>query len=173
MRAPLKHFKSGNGQRAVLAAMVGLLWISAAYGQGQENGFRDDVAALQKDQQFCQVIVRQHGALHQNVDATELSSTASMGLAGRAEVSTSNSSYYVGLDTPLGFSMVPNGGNGNVQFKTAFSGSGATSFFSTPGENRVKLKRGKTDLEVNFQAKKLSGSFPAGQYRADVVLRCE
>ena len=43
----------------------------------------------------------------------------------------------------------------------------------TPGENRVKLKRGKTDLEINFQAKKLSGSFPAGQYRADVVLRCE
>jgi hypothetical protein len=77
------------------------------------------------------------------------------------------------IDRPNGFVSAPNGGNNDLVFNASFSGHGKTNFADTPGDVRVKLKNGVTQVDVNLEAKKLTGSFPAGYYVAELTLRCE
>jgi hypothetical protein len=157
----------------VTMALTGALIASAA-AQDSEPGFKDTFAlAAKAPKHSCQIIIQQNGKLVQNVGATKLSSQTNAGTPGLAEVTTTNGSYYLSVDRPNGFSAMPNGGNADVWFNASLSGRGKTNFSDTPGENRVKLKNGVTNVEVNLEASKLTGAFPAGHYRAELILRCE
>lgn len=122
---------------------------------------------------YCHINILQDGALRPNVDATALSSKEAGGIPGSALVRTKGGRYSLQLDTPVGFNTAPVGGNDNVVFATTFSGYGRTNFSERPGESRVRLKNGDTNVEVHFLARKLNGSFQAGNYSSTVTLRCE
>ena len=139
--------------------------------EGRVADFAEQNAAAEK--QSCQIVVLTNGRLAPNVGATKLSSLGYSGEAGRAEVTTSNGSFYVSVDQPLGFVSAPQGGNNDIVFATWISGRGKTNFGDTPGQNRVKLKNGKTNMEIGLEVIKQSGAFPTGRYQAELTLRCE
>ncbi len=144
-----------------------------------EEAFKQLIKELSRSQsakggnQFCAVIVSSDGQLGVSPEANELSSVSYGGRAGQAEVVASNNSYTLSMDPPLGFSLAPVGGNDSLIMKTSFSGFGATSFSSTPGNIPVRLKQGSTNVSANLVATKTTSLFPPGQYRAEIVLRCE
>ena len=139
--------------------------------EGKVADFAQQNAAAAK--QSCQILVISNGRLAPNVGATKLTSLGYAGEAARADVTTNNGSYYVSVDQPLGFVQSPQGGNKDVVFATWMSGRGKTSFGDTPGQNRVKLKNGLTNMEIGLEASKQNGAFPTGRYQAELTLRCE
>lgn len=171
--------------KAMVAPAFGamlILGMCPAHAQQADSGvtpanLEDRVADFAREnaanQQFCQIIVRSNGRLAPNVGATKLSSLGNSGEAAKADVSTSNGSYYVSVDQPLGFVLAPNGGNNDVTFATWMSAHGKTNFAETPGQNRMKLKNGLTNMEVGLEVIKQNGAFPTGRYQAELTLRCE
>jgi hypothetical protein len=159
-------------------AILGALLCASAPVIAQEaasDPFKTDfaLAAAGENKQFCQIVITQPGRLAQNADATKLTSMGFSGEAARAEVTTTNGSYYALIDRPNGFAVAPNGGNADVVFASYMSGTGKTSFADAPGTERVKLKNGKTNLSINLEVSKQRGAFASGHYRADLTLRCE
>jgi hypothetical protein len=160
---------------AVLMLMMasgGLAWSQDA----EKSNFATDFAAAARaagGQQFCEIVVQSNGVMAANVLATRLSSQGYGGEPARADVTTNTGSFYASIDRPNGFSLAPNGGNTDVVFTTSLSGTGKTNFADAPGDSRVKLKNGLTKVEVNLEAAKQSGPFPAGHYRVELTLRCE
>jgi hypothetical protein len=153
----------------ILAALV-----SRTLAQEELPSLADEAAKAAKPAKHsCQVIVKQNGTMVQNIGATKLSSQVNAGLPGLAEVTTTNGSYEVSIDAPTGFSTAPKGGNADVVFEASYSGHGSTNFTNTPGNVRVRMKNGVTQLDVHLEAKKLSGSFKAGNYISELTLRCE
>jgi hypothetical protein len=143
--------------------------------QAAEQPFKTDfsLAAANENKHFCQIVITQNGRLAPNAGATKLTSLGYAGEAARAEVTTTNGSYYASIDRPNGFAVSPNGGNADVVFASYLSGTGKTNFADTPGSERVKLKNGKTNLNINLEVSKQRGAFASGHYRADLTLRCE
>jgi hypothetical protein len=133
-----------------------------AKGKGGGNG-----------NQFCAIMVNSHGQLMPSPEQGELSSMAYGGRPGQIEVVASNSSFSLSIDNPLGFSLSPVGGNDSTMIRTSFSGYGATNFSDVPGNMPVRLKNGSTSVVAQLVATKNGGMFPAGQYRAELTLRCE
>ena len=123
--------------------------------------------------QFCAIMVNSHGQLMPSPEQAELSSMAYGGRPGQIEVVASNSSFSLSIDSPLGFSLAPVGGNDSTVIRTSFSGYGATNFSEVPGNMPVRLKSGATSVVAQLVALKNGGMFPAGQYRAELTLRCE
>lgn len=183
------HARHGKVARAIGAAMI--LGVCPAHAQ-QEQVNEADLGPLNVEQQTiekrvadfarqnpqeakqsCQIVIQSNGRLAPNVGATKLSSLGFSGEPGRADVTTTNGSYYVSIDQPLGFVQAPQGGNNDVQFVTWMSGRGKTSFGDTPGQNRVKLKNGLTNMEIGLEVIKQNGAFPTGRYQAELTLRCE
>jgi hypothetical protein len=123
--------------------------------------------------QSCIVIVANPGSLAANPEASELASVGWGGRSASAEVIVTNGSYDLTVDAPLGFSSAPAGGNDATVFRAAFSGNGATNFSETPGTSRIRLKKGSTLVTANLWATKTTGAFVAGQYRANITIRCE
>lgn len=156
----------------VIVILTGL--ISSALAQEDPLSLADEFAKAAKPAKHsCQIIVQRNGTMVQNIGATKLSSQVNAGLPGLAEVTTTNGSYEVSIDAPNGFSTAPKGGNMDVVFEASFSGHGKTNFGNTPGNVRVRMKNGVTQLDVQLEAKKLSGSFKAGNYVSELTLRCE
>jgi hypothetical protein len=158
---------------AALGCAICLLAATSASAQKADFGVEPTVQAQAANKQFCQIIVIQNGSMVQNVGSTKLSSLINPGKPGMVDVTTSNGSYYLSVDRPSGFSIAPSGGSDDVEFSTQFTGHGVTNFAMSPGDSRVKLKNGLTNVELHLEAKKLRGSFKAGNYRATVILRCE
>lgn len=141
----------------------------------QDTGIGIDPAPLVNADRgpSCQIVILDNGTMVQNVGSTKLSSLINPGRPGEADVTTTTGSFYLSVDRPTGFGIAPSGGANNVEFSTQLSGHGKTNFALTPGNQRVKLKNGLTNVEVHLEATKLSGAFPAGRYSATVTLRCE
>lgn len=128
----------------------------------------------QNNKQSCTIIVENTpGLMRQNADTTILASTQAGGQSARAQINATNSSYRASIDAPSGFSVFPNQGNNNTDFSASFSSSGATQFLSTPDNVERKIKKGTSNIKVHMSARRLNGSFPAGNYAATVTLRCE
>ncbi len=123
--------------------------------------------------QFCAIIITSDGHLSAVPGGNELSSTSFGGRPGQAEIVASNSSYTLSIDAPLGFSLAPVGGNDSILVRTSYSGFGATNFSNTPGSVPIRIKRGSTMVSANMVAIKAYDPFPAGDYRANLTLRCE
>jgi hypothetical protein len=157
---------------ATVMIIAGL--ISGALAQQELPSLADEFAkAAQPAKHSCQIIVQRNGTMVQNVGATKLSSQVNAGLPGLAEVTTTNGSYEVSIDAPVGFSSSPKGGNVDVVFEASYSGHGKTNFANTPGNVRVRMKNGVTQLDVHLEATKLSGAFHVGNYESELTLRCE
>jgi hypothetical protein len=169
---------SRNAACVCRGAILGALLCASAPVNAQEavsDPFKTDfaAAAVQDNKQSCQIIITQPGRLAANAGATKLTSMGFAGEAARAEVTTTNGSFYASIDRPNGFAIAPNGGNADVQFASFLSGNGKTNFTDTPGTERVKLKNGLTKLSINLEVSKQRGAFASGHYRADLTLRCE
>ena len=123
--------------------------------------------------QYCQIILGSEGQLREVPGLFELSSKSAGGRAGTAQVMTSNASFRISVDTPLGFHTAPRDGNNGVVMAASYSGNGASNFSETPGDIQHKLKKGITSIEAHLVAHRNGEPFPAGNYAAVLTLRCE
>lgn len=125
---------------------------------------------------YCIIFVTQSGALVPNVDATQLSSKLPGGVAGKAEI-WSFRKYDISVSSPTYFNTYPTGGDVGVNFTTTFSGQSlrkGKTFDEQSGDIPVSTRNrfGRTQVTVNLVADKPDG-FPAGDYSAQTVVRCE
>lgn len=127
----------------------------------------------QRGKNYCQIVLGNEGVLREVPGLFELSSKSGGGRPGTAQVMTSNSSYRLSVDAPLGFHTAPKGGNDGVVMTATFNGHGASNFSETPGNIQHKLKRGTTSIEAHLVAHRNGEPFPAGNYAAVITLRCE
>jgi hypothetical protein len=165
----------GPGRRRpfvhAIAAFCLLAGAGGARAQAIDGGpIQFDPAA---SRQSCQIFLLGGGAIRASLDNMELSSMVSGGQAAQAQIVATNSSYRISVDEPSGFSMAPAGGNDAAGFKSFYRGSGATDFSMTPGGIPVKMKKGTTSVEIDFLAASNGNGFPAGDYQAELTLRCE
>lgn len=129
--------------------------------------------AAKGDNNACAIIIGRTGSMNVNPEANEISSIGWGGQPGEAQIVATNSSFNLSMDEPLGFSLAPPKGNDATVFKSTYSGFGATNFSQSPGNTKIRVKKGTTSITANLTATKTSGTFPAGQYRAELTLRCE
>ncbi|MEM1378611.1 MAG: hypothetical protein AAGG69_14605 [Pseudomonadota bacterium] len=151
-----------------IAKYISVSAVSAAFALSLTS-----IAVAQTQQQSCGIIVQQDGRMAASADTTVLSTSISGGEPARVAVDTTNSQYALFVDTPLGFAVAPANGSVNTNFLATYSGRGATEFLSKQAGIETRLKNGRTNLEIDFEARKLNGSFPSGNYRAGVTVRCE
>lgn len=140
-------------------------------GQGNMH-FSGDVT----NSASCIIFVTQGGSLAPNTDATQLSSKLPSGIAGKAEIWSFNK-YDISVSSPTFFDTYPTGGDIGVNFTTTFSGRSlrrGKNFNERPGDNPVRTRKrfGRTEITVNLVADKPNG-FPAGDYSAHTIVRCE
>ena len=129
--------------------------------------------AAKGSNQACAIIIGRTGTMNINPEANEISSIGWGGQPGEAQIVATNGSFNLAMDAPFGFSLAPPSGNDATVFKGSYSGFGATNFSQTPGNAKISLKKGTTSITANLVATRTSGTFPAGQYRAELTLRCE
>ena len=122
---------------------------------------------------YCQIILGGEGVLREVPGLLELSSKSAGGRPGSAQIMTSNASFRVSIDAPLGFHTSPRDGNNGVVMAASYSGNGASNFSETPGDIQHKLKKGITNIEAHLVAHRNGEPFPAGNYAAVLTLRCE
>jgi len=124
--------------------------------------------------QSCTIVVTQPGTLGSGIENLQLSSKIFNGRPGIASVTTTNGSYRLTLDRPLGFTGSPAGGNSNITMTASFLGRGVTNFSEQPGNVGIRLKNGLTIVETHLTAGRNDGvPFQAGHYSAQLTLRCE
>lgn len=121
----------------------------------------------------CVLTVGIPGVLSPDAGFTSLASTNPGGLAGTVSVLSTGGSFGVSADAPTAFTTAPTGGDANVDFFARYQGSGATTIGDTPGTTATPVNAGVTLLNVNLRAEKSAGTFPAGAYLTEVVVRCE
>ncbi len=130
-------------------------------------------AVSSKNKHYCQVLLVNSGTIRAAVDNLTISSKEIGASAGKIQVITTNSSYRISIDNTAGFTSMPIGGSDSTNFKTFYSGFGATNFSETPGNVQIKVKKGVTDIETHFVAERFTEPFPAGAYTANLSVRCE
>jgi hypothetical protein len=122
---------------------------------------------------FCQVVVIDSGELRDSTDSMSLNSLFAGGRAGLVQVTTNKRNFSLTIDPPVGFDSSPLGGNDDLSITTSFQGSGATNFAQTPGDVRIRLEPGITQVETHVSAVRYSSLFPAGAYGINLNIRCE
>lgn len=121
----------------------------------------------------CVLTVGLPGVMGTSTDFKTLSSTAAGGVTGSVAALATGSTFKVSAIAPTAFTVAPAGGGDAVAFSTNYAGSGATTIGTTPGTTATTLKNGLTNISVNLSAVKSSGTFNAGAYAAEVIVRCE
>lgn len=121
----------------------------------------------------CVLTVGASGVLAPSTDFTHLNSQAAGGSAGTIAVLSTGTVFKVSAVAPTSFTAAPTSGNSNVNFTASYSGSGATSIGATPGTTLTSVNPGTTNLSVNLDAIKSAGTFDAGAYVTEVIVRCE
>lgn len=124
----------------------------------------------------CVVIVRQGGTLIPNVDATQMSSKLPGGNSGIADI-YSLWRYNISVSAPSFFDSRPLGGDDGVTFTALYSAQSiyrGRTFAEQSGDIQERLRVGfsVTRVNVNLIADR-PDSFPAGNYSAHTVVRCE
>lgn len=166
---------------SVIAFGVAPAHSQSANAKGSNDGEQISIESMQAmfqdgnpgNKHFCAIVVTQPGRLAPSPDNMELSSRQAGGTPGRAEITATNSSYNLSIDPPGGFDLSPSGGSTDTSFSATFSATGSTSFAETPGAVAMDIKRGVSQIEANFIAMRNDSPFPAGNYSAQLVLRCE
>lgn len=123
--------------------------------------------------QFCSIVIGSPGVLMASLDMLSLSSDVMGGRAGRATLTTTNASFSVVYDAPVAFHAMPSGNVPPTVFAGKLQAKGATTLFDHPAGTPAKLKRGVTEIDVSLTASAQGGTYPAGHYATEAVLRCE
>jgi hypothetical protein len=121
----------------------------------------------------CVLTVGTPGVIAPNSSYTQLSSKNAGGSAGTVTALATGTGFAITTEAPSSFTSAPAGGGTNAAFASSYSGSGATTISSTDGATQTSLNAGTTNLDVHLTATKSSGTFPAGSYSAEVLVRCE
>lgn len=121
----------------------------------------------------CVLTVGTPGVLAPSTDFTHLNSQAAGGSPGSIAVLSTGTVFKVSAVAPTSFTAAPAGGNSNVNFSASYSGSGATSIGATPGTTLTSVNAGTTNLSINLDSVKSTGTFDAGTYVTEVIVRCE
>jgi hypothetical protein len=124
----------------------------------------------------CIIVVQQAGEMIATPDATQMSSAFAGGTFGMADI-YSFRNYFITAEPPSFFDTAPAGGLTGATFSTTFSGQDifrGRNFAWRPGTNAVRLRGGFsiTRVSVHLSAVNPSG-FPAGNYTAHAIMRCE
>ncbi|MEL6920550.1 MAG: hypothetical protein AAFO77_05925 [Pseudomonadota bacterium] len=130
-------------------------------------------ASAQSNRQSCTIMVLEDGTMAPGPASRTLSSKNQFGREAHIVIRATNSRYELFVDKPLGFVQSPAGGNNNTRFDVTYFGRGRSEFSEKDAGIPTRIKRGETDVYVDFSAEKLNGAFPGGQYRAGVTVRCE
>jgi len=127
----------------------------------------------------CTIVIGPSGTMVPNPAITALSSKLAGGSAARATV-TMNSlvcivlglidCYSVSAPPPASFAASPGGGGTGVAFTSTYRIDGGGEI---AGSTATKRRNGTYDVTVDLVATRAAGVFPAGDYRAEVTLRCE
>lgn len=162
---------------SALVALLAGFSLNAAAQDNRINGgpfAAEDLIewAAADNKHFCMVVVGNPGTMAAAIGNASLSSKVAGGYAGTADITTTNASYRASVIAPSGFINSPNLA-GPVTFQAEFSGTGATNFFNVPSLTEVKLKNGITNIKADLTAKIEGAVFAAGNYQAEVTLRCE
>jgi hypothetical protein len=121
----------------------------------------------------CVLTVGTPGVMSASTDFTSLSSTNAGGVAGTVSALSTGTAFKVSAIAPTSFTASPANGGNAVTFNSLYRGTGATSIGSTPGNTTTTLGAGLTNLTVDLAAVKSAGTFDAGAYAAEVIVRCE
>lgn len=116
---------------------------------------------------ICSLIVGTPGIVAPNANYNELSSSNSGGLDGSITAITTGTGFSVTTEAPSDFTLAPTGGSSSV------ASTGATTISLTAGTTITPINLGTTTVDVELTATKSTGSFPAGAYAAEVLVRCE
>lgn len=126
----------------------------------------------------CTVVVGATGQLRNNPAITVLGSTQAGGSSATATVTASSvlcsvlnllDCYSVSTPAPAGFAAAP-GNYSSAVFSTVFRlGMGP----DRPGNTPFRVSNGTYQMQVDLTATSTGGIFPAGPYRAEVIVRCE
>jgi hypothetical protein len=158
------------GRHLIAIALFGAFSLLAVPAQSQSAGAKGavdgDLISIESmremfqngdpgNKHFCAIVVTQPGSLAASPDNMELSSRQAGGRPGIAQITATNSSFDLTIDPPSGFNLAPSGG---AEASGAFP---------------MDIKRGVSQIEANFVATRNGSPFPAGQYSAELVLRCE
>lgn len=124
----------------------------------------------------CIINVTRDGVLAPNAGSNVLSSKEAGGLSGQARI-ISFWAYDLSIDPVPFFTTAPPGGNDNVNFSTTFSGQSVLlgrTFAERPGTSPVTLRFGfsVTDIDIHLVASR-PDVYPAGDYEAVAIVRCE
>ncbi|WP_348643327.1 hypothetical protein [Mesorhizobium sp. B2-7-1] len=128
----------------------------------------------------CTVIIGASGTMKLNPSINIFGSKQADGSSAGATI-TANSTlcsilnlldcYTVSAPAPVAFTSAPSGGDTNVTFASVFRLDG--SGLDVSGSSPQKLNNGTHTMQVDLTATKSPGIFPAGNYQAQVTVRCE
>lgn len=121
----------------------------------------------------CVLTVGTPGVMGASTDFKTLSSTVAGGVPGSVSALSTGTAFKVSAIAPTAFTVSPAGGGDSVAFNANYSASGATTIGNTPGTTATTLHSGVTNISVNLNAAKSSGTFNGGAYAAEVIVRCE
>jgi hypothetical protein len=128
----------------------------------------------------CTVVVHNQGKIALNASGNKLSSKSGGGQSVLATVTSQAGllcnltqpllCYGLSAPAPLVFASSPLDGSVGAVFTSTYRlDNGA----ETAGSARATLLDGAHNVEVHLDATKAVGAFGAGDYRAEVVIRCE
>lgn len=126
----------------------------------------------------CIILVQNDGTLGLDTTRQVLSSKEAGGVAAVADVH-SFSNYWLQADAVPFFLAMPSGGDTGVTISSTFSGQALTArgrtFAERAGNQRIRLRRqyGATRVTINMDATRTGSQYPAGDYTALTILRCE
>lgn len=126
----------------------------------------------------CFIVVRNDGTLGLDVSRQVLSSKEAGGVSAVADV-YSFSNYWLQVDAVPFFLTMPPGGDTGVTISSTFSGTALSprgrTFAERPGDNRIRLRRrySATRVNIDMAATRTGSQYPAGDYTALSILRCE
>lgn len=127
---------------------------------------------------YCAIVVQNDGTLAADVSGHVLSSKEAGGVSGIATI-YSLWSYDISVDAVPFFLAMPTGGDTGVTISSTFSGSAVNArgrtFAERPGNQPVRLRRGYsiTQVTVDMAATRVGTPYPAGDYTALSIVRCE
>ncbi len=118
----------------------------------------------------CVLTVGVAGIITPNADFTKLSSDNAGGSESTVSVLATGAIYKVSAIAPGAFTAGPSTAD---SFTSKYTLSGATSASNVAGATTTTLTPGVTNVAVDLEADKSSGTFNAGIYNAAVTVRCE
>ena len=151
----------------VLASAVLTAWSLPSFAATGNVPFAGLITAT------CVLTVGTPGVLSPNPDFSILSSSNGSGQPGTISALSTGTAFRLSAIAPSAFTLSPPTGGDNVTFTSSYSASGATNIGTTPGNTATLLNNGLTNVNVNLVAQKSAGTYAAGAYATEVVVRCE